>query len=115
MKVANQKKESKNAMKKSMYLLSLLVAMATLALVNVSLFASMTDDRIEASAKQSYVFKTYLKGDDVKVQSKDGVVSLTGTVAEESHKTLAQETVANLAGVKSVDNKLEVKGEDPAE
>jgi osmotically-inducible protein OsmY len=102
-------------MKKSMYLLSLTAAMAILILINVSLFASMADDRIEASAKQSYVFKTYLKGDDVKVQSKDGAVSLTGTVAEESHKTLAQETVANLDGVESVDNKLEVKGEVPAE
>ncbi|MFH1976085.1 MAG: BON domain-containing protein [Pseudomonadota bacterium] len=74
----------------------------------------MTDDRIESSAKQSYVFKTYLKGDDIKIQSKDGVVSLTGTVSEESHKSLARETVASLPGVKSVDNKLEVKGEVPA-
>ena len=74
----------------------------------------MTDDRIESSAKQSYVFKTYLKGDDIKIQSKDGVVTLTGTVSEESHKSLARETVASLPGVKSVDNKLEVKGEVPA-
>jgi osmotically-inducible protein OsmY len=101
-------------MKKWMYLFALVVAMATLILVNVSLFASMTDDRIEASARQSYVFKTYLKGDDVKVRSKDGAVSLTGTVVKESHRTLAQGTFAHLAGVKSVDNKLEVKGEDPA-
>lgn len=102
-------------MKNWMYLFALVVAMATLILVNVSLFASMTDDRIEASAKQSYVFKTYLKGDDVEVRSKDGAVSLTGTVLKESHKTLAQGTVAHLAGVKSVDNKLEVKEDDPVE
>ena len=73
------------------------------------------DDRIESSAKKSYVFKTYLKGDDIKIQSKDGAVTLTGTVSEESHKSLAQETVAGLPGVKSVDNRLEVKGERPAE
>jgi len=72
------------------------------------------DDRIESSAKKSYVFKTYLQNDDIKVQSEDGVVTLTGTVSEESHKSLAQETVADLPGVKSVDNKLEVKGESPA-
>ena len=48
------------------------------------------------------------------IRSKDGVVTLTGTVAEESHKALARETVASLPGVKSVDNKLEVKGEVPA-
>jgi osmotically-inducible protein OsmY len=74
----------------------------------------MTDDRIESSAKQSYVFKTYLKGDDIKIQSRDGVVTLTGNVSEESHKSLAQETVSSLPGVKSVDNKLEIKGEVPA-
>lgn len=101
-------------MKKSTYLLALTVTVAALISFNANLFASTTDDRIETSAKQSYVFKTYLQGDDIKIQSKDGVVSLTGTVSEESHKTLAQETVANQAGVKSVDNKLEVKGEVPA-
>jgi osmotically-inducible protein OsmY len=74
-------------------------------------YANKTDDRIEASAKKTYVFKTYLKDDDVKVQSKDGVVTLTGTVAAESHKSLAQDTVADLPGVKSVNNKLTIKGE----
>jgi hyperosmotically inducible protein len=98
-------------MKKTMYCLALLVTVAALVLINVPVFASETDDRIESSAKQSYVFKTYLKGDDIKIQSKNGVVTLTGTVSEESKKTLAGETVASLTGVKSVDNKLEVKGE----
>jgi osmotically-inducible protein OsmY len=57
---------------------------------------------------------TYLKADDITIQSKDGAVTLTGTVSEESHKSLAQETVAGLPGVKSVDNRLEVKGTPPA-
>jgi osmotically-inducible protein OsmY len=60
------------------------------------------------------VFKTYLQNDDIKIQSKDGAVTLTGTVSEESHKSLAQETVAGLPGVKSVDNRLEIKGTPPA-
>jgi len=77
----------------------------------VPLFASDTDNRIESSAKKSYVFKTYLKDDDVKVQSQNGQVDLTGTVSEESHKSLAREVVASLPGVKSVDNKLKVKGD----
>ncbi len=102
-------------MKKTMYCLALIVTVASLFLFNVRLFASMTDDRIESSAKQSYVFKNYLKGDDIKIQSRDGAVTLTGNVSEESHKSLAKETVAGLPGVKSVDNKLEVKGERPAE
>ncbi|MBA3005520.1 MAG: BON domain-containing protein [Proteobacteria bacterium] len=101
-------------MKKTTFRLSLIVTVASLFLCNVSLFASETDDRIESSAQQSYVFRTYLKGDDIKVQSQDGVATLTGTVSGEAHKTLAQETVANLPGVTSVDNKLEEKGEAPA-
>jgi osmotically-inducible protein OsmY len=90
-----------------------LAAMALLAL-SVPAFASEMDSRIESSAKESYVFKTYLQGDDIKIQSKDNAVTLTGTVSEESHKSLAQETVASLPGVKSVDNKLEIKGVSPA-
>jgi len=76
--------------------------------------SSKTDNRIEDSAKKSYVFKTYLKGDDIQIQSRDGVVTLTGSVHEESHKSLARETVAELPGVKKVDNQLEVKGDSPA-
>ena len=76
--------------------------------------SSKMDNRIEASAKKSYVFETYLKGDDIKIQSRDGVVTLTGSVLEESHKSLAQETVAELPGVKKVDNQLEVRGGSPA-
>ena len=92
-----------------------MVAVVALLIISVPVHASKMDSSIESSAKQSYVFKTYLKADDIKIQSMDGVVTLTGTVSEESHKSLAQETVAGLPGVKSVDNRLEVKGERPAE
>ncbi len=88
---------------------------AAILLTGASAFASETDGRIEASAKESYVFKTYLKEDSIKTESKDGVVTLTGTVAEESHKSLATETVASLPGVIRVDNQLVSKGDQPAE
>ena len=100
---------------KGMYFVVLIVAAVALLAITMPVYASKTDDRIESSAKKSYVFKTYLKDDDIKIQSKDGVVTLTGSVSEESHKSLAQETVADLPGVKSVNNKLEIKGERPAE
>ena len=101
---------------KTMYrLVVMMVAVVALLVISVPVHATKMDDSIESSAKKSYVFKTYLKGDDIKIQSMDGVVTLTGTVSEESHKTLAQETIAGLPGVKSVDNRLEVKGERPAE
>ena len=77
--------------------------------------SSKMDNRIEASARKSYVFQNYLKGDDIKIQSRDGVVTLSGSVLEESHKSLARDTVAELPGVKKVDNELEVKGEGSAE
>jgi osmotically-inducible protein OsmY len=92
-----------------------MMAVVALMALGVPAYASKTDDRIESSAKKSYVFKTYLKDDDIKIESKNGVVTLTGTVTEEYHKSLAQETVAGLPGVKKVDNSLEVKGERPAE
>ena len=75
--------------------------------------ASKMDSRIESSARQSYVFKTYLQSDDIKIRSSDGAVTLTGIVSENFHKSLAQETVAGLPGVKSVDNRLQIKGAAP--
>ena len=96
------------------YFISLMVAAVALVAFSLPVHASKMDDQIVSSAKKSYVFKNYLKDDDIKIQSKDGAVTLTGTVSQESHKTLARETVAGLRGVKSVDNKLEVKGESPA-
>jgi hyperosmotically inducible periplasmic protein len=101
---------------KTMYrIVVMMVAAAALFMFSVPVHASKMDSRIESSARASYVFRTYLQGDDIKIQSKDGAVTLTGTVSEESHKSLAEETLADLPGVKSVDNKLEVKGEIPAE
>ena len=105
-----------NKMKlKSTCSLALLVVTGALFVTSASLRASDTDDRIESSAKKSYVFKTHLKHDSIKTVSKDGAVTLTGTVADSSHKSLAQDTVESLPGVKSVDNQLKVKGESPAE
>lgn len=91
----------------------LLVAAVAMLAAIAPVFASAneTDDRIESSAKHSYVFKKYLKDDAITVTSKDCAVTLTGTVSEEHRKTLAQETVASLPGVKSVDNQLVLKGE----
>jgi osmotically-inducible protein OsmY len=100
---------------KSTYSLALLVTTGALFVTSASLRASETDDRIESSARKSHVFKTYLKDDAITLQSKDGIVTLRGTVAEVSHKSLAQDTVESLPDVKNVDNQLKVKGESHAE
>ncbi len=102
-------------MRKFYLVLALTTTMAFILMINVIVFASGTDDKIESTAKKSYVFKTFLKDDDIAIQSKDGAVTMTGTVSEESHSALAKETVASLPGVKSVDNQLAIKGEAPAQ
>ena len=90
---------------KAKFSLALMLAAVVLLVFSVPVQASKVDDQIVSSAKNSYVFKNYLKNDDIKIQSKDGAVTLTGTVSEESHKTLARETVAGLPGVKTVDKR----------
>lgn len=87
----------------------------TLLFASTPLRAADTDSRIESAAAKSYVFKTYLKDDAIKTESEDGVVTLTGTVSEESHKSLAENTVSSLPGVKSVNDQLTVSGAQPAE
>jgi hyperosmotically inducible protein len=91
-----------------------LMVVVVLFLTGATVYANETDDRIESAAKNSYVFKNYLKDDSVHVSSKEGLVTLTGTVDQANHKSLAEDTVAHLPGVKNVDNKLEVKGNENA-
>jgi hyperosmotically inducible protein len=100
---------------KSNYSVILPVVAVAMLMTSAPVLASKMDDSIESSAEKSYVFKTFLKNDDIKVESNNGDVTLMGSVDGESHKSLAQDTVANLPGVKSVDNRLQVKGEHPNE
>lgn len=102
---------------KSLYALALLAATGALLLSSAPLRASEEmDERIESAIQTSHVFKTYLKDDKIETESKNGAVTLTGTVAEASHKSLAQDTVEGLPGVTSVNNQLTVKAkENPAE
>jgi hyperosmotically inducible periplasmic protein len=89
---------------------TLTLAVLATAITAMPLRAAHKDDeRIISAAKQSYVYRTFLKDDRIKIQSKDGCVILTGEVANPSHKTMAEDTVENLPGVKTVDNRLEVK------
>jgi len=101
--------------RKAMYPMAFVAAATVLCITSAPLRASETDDRIEASFKKTYVYTTYLKDDAVNIDAKNGVVALTGTVAEESHKALAHETAVNLPGVIRVDNKLATQAEVAAE
>lgn len=89
--------------------------MSTMLITSTQVRAADMDSRIESSVAKSYTFKTTLKDDSIRFDSKDGIVTLTGTVTNASQKSLAEDTVASLPGVKSVDNQLVAQGEQPAE
>lgn len=94
---------------------ALLASVSVVLVGGMPLVASQQDNRIEAAAKNSYNFRTYLKDDHIKVASNEGVVTLTGTVAYDYHRVLAKETVAGLPGVKSVNSQLSVVGDEPSD
>jgi hyperosmotically inducible periplasmic protein len=70
-----------------------------------------TDHQIESAFRRTYVHRTYLKDDLITCVVVAGVATLTGTVTEESHKVLAEETLVSLAGVNRVDNQLTTAAE----
>ncbi len=79
--------------------------------IGTPLQGSEADDQIESVFQNTYVFKTYLKDDAVRIDVDNGVVTLTGTVVEASHKALAQETAASLTGVTEVFNRIKIPPE----
>jgi osmotically-inducible protein OsmY len=95
--------------------LALVVAAAALMGSSMPLRASETDNRIESSFTKTYVYKTYLRDEHIKISSKDGAVTLSGNVYTENHKPMAQDTAAALPGVTTVDNRIVVVGDQPAE
>lgn len=94
---------------------SLALATVVLTAISVPVFASEADDLIESSFVNSYVYKTYLTEDSIAISSKNGVVALSGTVIDDSHKIMAQDVAEALAGVKSVDNSIEIAPDSPGE
>jgi hyperosmotically inducible protein len=75
---------------KATYRVALMAPAVPLLLTRGPVHASEEDDGIESSTRKSYVFKTYLKGDDIKIRSKDYFSTLTETVADDFSKSLAR-------------------------
>ena len=100
-------------MKKAVYSISLIVAAMALLMLSFPAQASQIDESIQSTARSSYVFRTFLQDDDIKIESVDGNVTLTGIVADNFNKSLAQETLTGIPGVKNVDNRLKVKAGYP--
>src|SRR6202142_2886930 len=97
------------------YPLAGVLAAGVLAFASGPARASETDNRIDSSFKKTYVYKTYLKDEHIKISSKDGAVTLSGSVADGTQKPMAQDVAEALPGVTTVDNRITVKGEQPAE
>lgn len=69
------------------------------------------DGWITTKVKSSLLLHKSVSGLATKVETKDGVVTLTGEAANQAQKDLAAEYTADIEGVKSVDNRMTVKGE----
>lgn len=100
-------------MKRMTRLPIIITAAAALLILGMPAQASKADKRIVSTARHSYIFKTFLKNDDLGIESKNGDVILTGIVADHFNRSLAEETLAGISGVKRVDNRLELKGAPP--
>jgi hyperosmotically inducible protein len=111
----NNRSKGTKMKSKSMYRLVFAVAAVVVFFASAPLFASETDKTIEPAFKNTYVYRTYLKDDAIKTDAKEGVVTLTGTVDSQFHKSLAQEAMASLPGVTSVNNELATKAEVAAD
>lgn len=81
-------------------------AAVALCLAGAPAFATEADDMIVSNIERTYVFRTFLSDESISIEAKDGVVTLTGTVAVDSQRVLAQEAAGNIPGVTGVNNKL---------
>jgi hyperosmotically inducible periplasmic protein len=96
-------------------LLTAVVAAVVIMTTDTPVRADERDDRIVSSFEKSFIYKTYLKDEKIKISSSDGAVTLSGSVSDESNKLVARHIAEALSDVKSVDNRIEIKGEHPAE
>lgn len=71
--------------------------------------ASSTDSHIVESFEESYIHRNYFEDESIDIASKDGVVTLSGTVSDEFHKALAESTAMSLPDVVRVENELTTK------
>jgi len=95
--------------------LVMMTACATWALSGLAFSSNDTDRDLEKSIGNLYAFKTLLRDNEVKIEAKDGAVTLTGLVSNEPQKLLAKEAAENHFGVKSVNNNLKITGGESAD
>jgi len=68
-----------------------------------------TDDYISDSVRQKLAVDQVVKGGDLTVDVKDGVVTISGKVHEPKQKDKAEKVAKKVHGVKSVVNKITIE------
>ena len=71
---------------------------------------SMDDSTVTAKVNSALIDSKETKAGDIKVQTQNGVVQLSGFVDNEAQKTAAGKVAQSVKGVKEVKNNLHVKG-----
>jgi osmotically-inducible protein OsmY len=94
-------------MKTNRLVLSLLIA--PVAIVSAAADNKHTDDYITDSVRQKLAADTVVKGGDLEVVVKDGVVTINGKVRESRQKDKAERIAKHVSGVKSVVNNIKVE------
>jgi osmotically-inducible protein OsmY len=91
------------------------------ALAALGLFAAAagateaSDSMITAKIKAELAGHKSVSALDTKVETSDGIVTLTGSAKSEAEKELAERYARDVQGVKDVDNQIAVKGEQAGE
>ena len=70
--------------------------------------ARVSDDAIYDNVRRRLASDQIVKGGALKVDVKDGVVTLNGMVEQEKQKERAAKLAKKIAGVKSVNNELQI-------
>jgi hyperosmotically inducible periplasmic protein len=65
----------------------------------------IADSWITAKVKSTYMYSSNVDGSDINVNTKDGIVTLSGKVDSGAERALAIEFAQNVRGVKSVESK----------
>jgi len=68
-----------------------------------------TDDYINDAVKQKLAADTVVKGGGLDIEVKDGVVTISGKVAEARQKSRAESLAKKVHGVKSVINNIKIE------
>ena len=71
---------------------------------------AMDDSTLTAKVKSALIDNSDTNANDIKVETKAGVVQLSGFVDSDQQKTAASKVASAVTGVNSVENNLSVKG-----